>query len=89
MLARLTTHRETCFGTHQVAASCMKLSSDWMKQREGQIVHGSYVTCWKTSLRYVGPVKSATCRVFLKFFLAHKVELPSPFCNNLSQPAAT
>lgn len=31
MLARLTTHQETCFGTHQVAASCMKLSSDWIK----------------------------------------------------------
>lgn len=41
MLARLTTHRETCFGTHQVAASCMKLSSDWIKQRESHTVHGS------------------------------------------------
>lgn len=52
MLARLTTHLQTCFGTHQVAASYMKLSSDWIKQRESHTVHESYVTCWKTSLRW-------------------------------------
>ena len=70
MLARLTTHRETCFGTHQVAASCMKLSSDWIKQRESHTVHGSYVTCWKTSLRWTR--KKRNMHSFLKYFFWHK-----------------
>lgn len=70
MLARLTTHRETCFGTHQVAASCMKLSSDWIKQRESHTVHGSYVTCWKTSLRWTR--KKRNMHSFLKYFFGTK-----------------
>lgn len=70
MLARLTTHGETCFGTNQVAVSCMKLSSNWIKQRESHTVHGSYVTCWKKSLRWTSK-KTNMQSCFLNFF-GHK-----------------
>ena len=59
------------------------LTSDWIKLRGSHAIHGSYVTCSKTSLQWVGKT-SNMCRGLLQ-----KVELLSTFCNKFSQPATT
>ena len=59
------------------------LTSDWIKLRGSHAIHGSYVTCSKTSLPWVDKT-SNMCRGLLQ-----KVELLSTFCNKFSQPATT
>ena len=56
------------------------LTSDWIKLRGSHAIHGSYITCCKTSLPWAGK----TCNMYR--FCRKKKELLSTFCNKFVHP---
>ena len=76
---------QTCLATNQLVAIWLNtvLWLHWMRLPVSRAIHGSQVTCCKTSLRWA-------CKMRSIYRFCHKKKKPLPtFCNNFSQPAST
>ena len=84
-VARFTTHVQTCLATNQVFASCGILTSDWLKLRGSDAIHGIYVTRCKTSLPWAGKTGNISCTDFVAKIRTTFYFLQQLFvtCNNL------
>ena len=82
-VTRLTTYIKPVLQQISLLQFDWILSSDWMRLPVSRAIHGSQVTCCKTSLCWA-------CKMRNIYRFCHKKKKPLPtFCNNFSQPAST